>query len=284
MFKILKSSLIILFLINLTACSYSPDSLKETYNDLASEMSQGLKEPFDLSSEQNAIIDDYTKQLFIWHRRNKLPEYAQSFAKLAVLVKQDNPHLATLKKILEDVNNFPHIHQATHLTPKMEKLAKSLTKTQIAQLEQVFKDAEQVKALEIKNQNYVADIHDTLKSFFRFLGVSLNTNQLKVINTNARKLHDIRNDELLAEKRWSQQLIALLRHKNTPDFSARFANHWESQNAVLSEKALQLQQHNKQLEANLIKTLIVSFTPKQSEKIARQLTSMSNTFSEMANE
>jgi hypothetical protein len=247
-------------------------------------MSQDLKSPFDLSVEQNAIVDDYTKQLFIWHRRNKLPEYAQTFATLATLVKQKNPHLASLKKALTDVNDFPHIHDATHLTYKMERLARSLTETQISQLKQVLKDGEQEEALEIKNQDYAIDVNNTMKGFFRFLGVSLNIDQLKMINAKVGKLNDIRHYELQAEKTWNHQLIALLRHKNTPDFSTRFANHWKSQSPVLSGNALQLQQRNKQLEANLIKTLIVSLSPKQSEIIARQLTSMSNTFTEMANE
>lgn len=284
MFKLLKGSLLVLFLINLIGCSYSPESLKETYNDLASETSQDLKSPFDLSVEQNAIIDDYTKQLFIWHRRNKLPEYAQTFATLAVLVKQSNSHLATLKKVLATVNDFPHIHDATHLSYKMEKLARSLDNRQISQLEQFLNDEYQSDALKIKKDNFVTDINDNIKALSRFMNIALNVDQLKLISIRAKQFHDIRHNELHAEKVWNQQMITLLKQKDHPNFSAKFAYLWKTQDTNLKGNALQLQQKNIELTASLMKDLIISFTLEQRNETSKQLLSISNTLSEMSNE
>ncbi len=254
MLKIFKSSLFFLLFINLSACSYSPDSLKAIYNEMGSEMAQDLKEPFDLSTQQNAMIDDYTQHLFKWHRHSKLPAYAQNFATLAHVVQQQNPHLPTLRRSLADFEEIPHINQATHLNVKMETFVKSLDNGQISQLEQFFNDEYQSDALKMKNENFVADINDTIKALSHFMGVTLNAKQLKLISTRTKRFHDIRHNELHAEKVWNQQLIALLKQKNMT------------------------------LTASLVKDLITSFTPEQRNKISKQLLSISNTLSEMANE
>jgi hypothetical protein len=200
------------------------------------------------------------------------------------VVQQQNPHLPTLRRSLADFEEIPQINQATHLNVKMETFVKSLDNGQISQLEQFFNDEYQSGALKMKNENFVADINDTIKALSHFMGVTLNAKQLKLISTRTKRFHDIRHNELHAEKVWNQQLIALLKQKNLPDFSARFSYLWKTQDANLKGNALQLQQKNMTLTASLVKDLITSFTPEQRNKISKQLLSISNTLSEMANE
>ena len=282
--KLFKSSLFFLFIINLTACSYSPDSLKDSYRELESEISMGLQAPYDLSDKQRGMINDYSKQFFKWHRHNKLPAYSQNFAILAEQTQQQNPYLPTLIKVLADFEKIPHITQATHLTPKIVAFAKSLNNEQVKQLEQFLNDENRAGALEIKRVSYAADIHDSFKTLFQFFKVPLNAKQLKIVNTYAKQFHDTRYDELHAEKIWSQKVVSLLRQKNQPDSSARLASLWNTQDSFLTGEALQKQKQNIILEAKLVKSLILSFTPEQQNQLSKQLLSVSNTLSEMANE
>jgi len=59
---------------------------------------------------------------------------------------------------------------------------------------------------------------------------------------------------------------------------------WNKQDSFLSPQALEIQNKNILLEAKLMKALIMSFTPEQQNQISKQLFSISNTLSEMANE
>ena len=284
MLKLLKSSLLFLLFINLSACSYSPESLKENYNDLVSDFSKDLKAPFDLSPQQSAMIDDYSTQLFKWHRHSKLPAYAQNFSVLAKEVQQNNPDVLIIRNSLADIDKIPHITQATHLNKNMEAFSKSLDKGQISQLEEFLDDEYQSDALEIKKEDFTVEVSDNVKSIFQFMNLTLNTNQLTLISTYAKHFHDIRHHELHSEKDWNQQMIALLRQKDHPDFSTRFAYLWKAQDSNLTTNALKFDQQNTLLQAKLIKALIISLTPEQRNQLTNQLISISNTLSEMANE
>lgn len=283
-FKIIKASLLFLLFINLAACSYSPTSLKETYNDLASELSEELKEPFNMSAQQSAMVDNYTKELIHWHRRNKLPEYSQTFSRLALLVKQDDISLPLLQNILLEIDEIPHFEQASHLSYQMLAVAKSLIKTQISQLELSFNNAYQQESLAIRNKNFTSEVNDDIKTLFRFIGIHLGADQLKIVKQETKNFHDIRKFELEAEKHWNQQLITLLRQKNTPYFDSLFNKLWNAQDPKLTGKANQLKQQNMVLMAKLMKKLIMSFTADQKENLSKQLTSISNTFNEMVYE
>ncbi|MEE9351241.1 MAG: DUF6279 family lipoprotein [Thiotrichaceae bacterium] len=284
-FKIIKNTtLLFLLFINLTACSYSPASLKESYNDLASDIAKQLKEPLNPSVQQSAMIDDYAQQVLQWHRRNKLPEYSQNLATLATLVTQENIPLPQLESAMNEVDDMPHFEQATHLTYKMLAVAKSLSEAQITSLERSINNEYQQEFLEVKQHKHTNEVNNMIKTLFRFIGINLNSEQLKTVQQAANKLHDTRPYELQAEKQWNKQMIALLRRKNNPHFEARFTQLWNTQDAKLTGKALQLEQHNNKLMAEVMKRLIMSFEPEQKDNLSRQLTSMSRTFSEMANE
>ena len=49
------------------------------------------------------------EQVLQWHRRNKLPEYSQNFARLAVLIQQNDIPLPLLRTALDKIDGMPHI-------------------------------------------------------------------------------------------------------------------------------------------------------------------------------
>lgn len=289
MFKLIKISILLLFFINLTACSYSPVSLKEIYNEIPSELADDLKDPLNPTAEQNAMIDDYVQHLMQWHRRNKLPEYSQSFAKLALLVRQEQITSPQLQVALKQIEGIPHFDQATHLSYKMLAVAKSLTNQQITQLDKSLKDEFRIESLEIKSEKYTDEVNDSIKMVLRIIGINLNAEQINLVKQETKKLHDIRNLELQAEKQWSNQMITLLKQSKLPQhqapyFESRFVQLWNSQHQMLKGSALQLDKQNTETMKHLIRQLIMSFEPEQKVDLSKQLTSISRTFSEMANE
>jgi hypothetical protein len=284
MFIYIKNFLLLLFAISLTACSYSPDSLKKLYADTASEYAEEIKGAINPSAQQSAMIDDYTKQLMQWHRRNKLPEYSRYFAKLATFVKQDNIPVAQINTALKQMDAMPHFEQAGHLTYKIAAVAELLTSQQISKIEQTINNQYQQDVLAIKNKTFAQEVMDDTKTIFRFLVITLNSNQLQLIKARSKKFHDIRPYELQAEKQLNKQLISVLRQTNNPNFLARFQQVWDRDQLVLAPKARQLKQQNNALMAGLLKELIASFTAEQKDTLSKQLMSISDTFGEMVYE
>lgn len=284
MIRTIKTSLVFLFILNLAACSYSPSSLKETYNNLPSDLSEEFKDSIDLTSSQSAKVDVYTKQIMQWHRHNKLPQYAHTLARLAILVKEENIRLDALQKSLDEIENIPHFEQATHLTHNMAAVARTLTTKQITQLEQYLKDEVLEEPLEIRKEKLYIEESNEIKMMLRIIGISISDEQFKTVKRDAKKLHDIRWQELDAEKKSNMQLISLLRKKNNPEFVAQFARLWDQQSPALTGRAHQQKQQNRKTRTLMLKNLIMSFSPQQKENLSIQLYSLSDTFSEMANE
>ena len=284
MFKFIKNSLLLVFILNLAACSYSPSALKIVYNGMAEELADELKEPISLSTSQSAIIEDYTKELMQWHRQNKLPEYAKNFADFAQIVQQDNISLPQLKMVLKKVEGMPHFEQATHLTKKIVVVAKTLTTAQIVQLEKALHNESQQEALATKNKNFITEVSNNTKGMFNFIGISLNEEQLSIVREDAKNLHDIRSYQVQATQQWNRQFISVLKQTNRPDFASRFARLWKMKDRNLQGKAHQLDQQNSIIMATLIRKLIMSLDTHQIQRLSQQLNSISTTFREMAYE
>ena len=284
MFNSIKNFLLFLFVISLTACSYSPDSLKELYAEAGPEFADEIKKGITTTPQQDAMINDYTKQLMHWHRRNKLPEYSRLFANLASLVEQDNIPVAQLNTALKQLDAMPHFEQATHLTYKMVSVAESLSSQQISKVEQIINNEYQQDVLASKQKAYSEEIVNDIKIMFSFLGINLNADQRQSIKIKVKQLHDIRPYKLQAEKRWNKQFINILRQVNNPNFAARFKQSWNTKEPLLTDKGYQLEQQNNLLMANLLKALISDFTAEEKTKLSKQLMSISDTLGEMVYE
>lgn len=285
MFKLFQISLLLLSIIGFSGCSYSPDSLKDNYNDLQAKVSDDLKEGIDLSPRQEVQIENYAKVVLLWHRHNKLPEYAYIFARLSEQVKQDDPSVTALQSYLDKMEGLPHLYQATHLTAKLAKVAQTLTDRQVSQLESYLDNVSQEEALSIKTRPFQVEIRDGISTMFKFLGVKLSPEQMIVLNQDISKFHDIRMAEHAADREGYNRLIAVLKQRKQPQFIAHFTHILKQMEIVrLTGDAGVLQQENRRTNALLLKHLILSMNSEQKEQFSRQLLSISQTLSELANE
>lgn len=279
----IKNILLGVFIVSLTACSYSPNSLKEIYSHLGSDLSDDIKESINLNPKQEAQIDHYADELMKWHRHNKLPEYAQKLSQLASYVERGNLPLPVLDATLKQMSDFPHFEQATHLTPYLAAAAHSLSDAQIKQLEKSLNDEFQKSKYEIKTTSLEKMVYENTQHTFRFLGSPLTSEQSKIVKEEAKKFHDLRWLELQNEKKWNQQLIAILRESDSQQFTQQFVQLWNHPTIKLKGKALQKERENQLRLAELIKTLVMKLSPEKRGKLVAQLMSIRNTLSEMAN-
>ncbi|HIO93589.1 MAG TPA: hypothetical protein EYG68_12245 [Leucothrix mucor] len=179
---------------------------------------------------------------------------------------------------------MPHFEQAKHLSPKMAAVGRSLNNDQISQLEKSLNNEYKEELAEINNNSLATSLKKDLIMMLRLIDIKLSTKQLKVLNTEVKHYHDIRHAELTAERKLDQQLISVLKSHDDPQFVPRFVSIWNNSTPRLSATNTQKQQQNRQTDAVLMQKLIMSFDTKQKQNLADKLLSISQTFSELANE
>jgi len=283
MTKIINKLLVGFFLVGLTACSYSPNALKQMYSEFDSEISDEYKSMMDLSSSQKAMVDHYAKEMMKWHRSHKLPEYSQVFLKLASYIQQEDIPLPALQASLKKMTDMPHLHQATHLTPLVLDIAETLTHSQVNQLERWLKSNHEKTLQEIKTERIADEVNKFVNYLFTFMSIKLNSEQKSIVKAESLKFHDLRGIELQNDKKWDKQLIVLLKRQKSPQFKQQFTQLWNSQETKFQGSALQKNQQNQQRMAKMLRTLIMKFNTEKRNKLVSQLTSISNTLNEMAN-
>jgi len=278
-----RSSVLIAFLC-LTACSYSPDALRNSYGEMATSVSDDLKESVDFSVAQNAKIDDYASQLMQWHRRHKLPEYSQHLSKLATLISNDSVTASSLKPIVDLMDGAPHFEQSGYIAQTLAEVAQTVTSTQVDQIAASMKNEHEQTALEIKQVSLVKERGKNIRQLFMFLGVKLTAAQQHIINTEAPKFHDLRQQELEMEVKDDNDLIALLRNTQDSQFVPRFVENWNKPDSQLTGQVQQLEQANKRQAVDLLSKLIMSMDTNQKTVLTEKLLSISQTLALMANE
>lgn len=281
---LIKRSCLLIAFFYLTACSYSPDALRNTYSEMAASISDDLTESVDFNAEQTTKIDEYAKQLMQWHRQNKLPSYSQDLSKLASLISNDTVTESSLKPIIDLVDNAPHFEQSGYISQKLAEVARSLTTLQVNQIEATINNEHQQAALEIQRIHHSKEIRKGLQHLFRFLGVYLGAEQQQIITAESSKFHDLRQQELEAEIVNDNKLLALLRNPEDAQFVPRFVQQWNSQGSQLTGQAQQLELSNKRKAAILLSKLINSMDSQQKSVLSQKLFSVSQTLALMANE
>ena len=251
---------------------------------MATSVSDDLKESVDFSVAQNAKIDDYASQLMQWHRRIKLPEYSQHLSKLATLISNDSVTASSLKPIVDLMDGAPHFEQSGYIAQTLAEVAQTVTSTQVDQIAASMKNEHEQTALEIKQVSLVKERGKNIRQLFMFLGVKLTAAQQHIINTEAPKFHDLRQQELEMEVKDDNDLIALLRNTQDSQFVPRFVENWNKPDSQLTGQVQQLEQANKRQAVDLLSKLIMSMDTNQKTVLTEKLLSISQTLALMANE
>jgi len=279
----LSKLFVLIVFFSLSACSYSPQMLKEAYSELGSDFGNEIKQTIDLSATQNAKVDHYISELMKWHRQNKLPEYSQLLSHVASSIQQPKPSVVVFQKALMTMQDVPHFDQARHLTPMMADIANSLSRAQISQLEKSLKNEYEKEKYEIKAKKLPRDITQGYAQLFSFLETPLNAKQKKILKDESVKFYDLRWYELQYYESWYKRFVSLLKKPKSPQFRTQFAKLWNTRETRYTGAVLQKHQQNIKRQATLLTTLIASFDQEKKNKLASKLQSMSNTLSELAN-
>ncbi|HID83349.1 MAG TPA: hypothetical protein EYP51_13450 [Thiotrichales bacterium] len=262
------------------SCSvYSPLLLRASYDNLASEVAEDIKKSAGFSKTQEAAIDDYANQLLAWHRKNKLPDYAKMFADLAEKLEQGgNISYELVKHFSDEITSFPHLDEAGDISFKVADIAASLSNAQVEQviksIEEEFDESKE-ELLDTSFASASKDIVEGAESLASMMAVKLTKAQLAQIKHAIQARHDLREQEMAAEKVWNDKLLALFERRHEKKFAADFVKHWNNTSQLLTGLAYERKLENADLRASIIRDLLVSLDGKQKRMLVERLTSIS---------
>jgi len=285
--QLTKTLLFCFAVITISACSYSPKMLKDSYNNLGKEYAKELKQLSDITPEQSAGLDTFADDLMIWHRKNRLPVYANLVKKLSLKIESpQGPSKADFYTLMKLIKAYPNFYESHSANLKMATLATTLSDKQFAQISERineetrdFTEHFQQITWEKRKRNGVKSLSNILS----YLNVNLTNTQLDIARKHSNYYRDLKNIYIESNEKWNNTLIELLSKRHEQGFVKKFTAHMQNDNLHkrLSQTAPVETKHNDQISANMYKELFASLTKQQKVILASQLKSINKTVTEL---
>ena len=280
--------LMILFtLLFTTACSYSPELLRQSYQDLGKNHVREIKQLADFDTKQQAHLNQFAIDIQQWHQQKQLPHYTKVFQDLATALKTPNPiPREKLAAFIDLLNNYPHFNEARDANLKLAGLAKELSNAQYQQMEQHMQEAlndleEYLMAITPEKQQ--RQRLKGVEKYAAFVDLDLSPQQREIVRRHVALLADQRSDIITTNRQWSEDLMAILAKRDQADFPAQFARHMLDDNDYrrLLQYSPAATQANRQQLLLMLEELSASLSDQQRDNLANKLQSIADTFNSM---
>jgi hypothetical protein len=278
-----------LLLLSLGACSYSPNALKSSYNNLGKEYVRELKQLGDYTPQQSKQLDTFGSDIMQWHRKNRLPAYASLLENLSnKLEKSQALSDADFHAYIKLLVSYPNFYESYKNNLQLAQLANTLTDEQFIKISQRIREGSrdfteyfQKTSWENRKRQNVSGMSD----LFSYLNIDLSSTQLDILRKHSENLRDLRSAIVNDSERWNNELIDLLSRRHEAGFEKKFALHMQSDNIykrLLKSMPVETS-YNSQVSVNMYKELFASFNKQQRLMLIKQLKSISKTMKELVN-
>lgn len=279
--------IVCLSFLTLTACNYSVNTLKESYNDLGSKYARELKQLADYTPEQSTMLDALGKEVQLWHRKNRLPTYA-SLIQSVVGKLESSQGLSgdELQVLVKFYWAYPHHYESDTNNKQLAKIAATLSDKQFIQVSKRMQEntREFTKRQQGTWEKKIEGGVIAESEFFGDdLGVDLNKEQLDILRKHYGYLLDPTKTLVSTTNDWNERLIGLLSKRQQPDFVEEFSKHMQYDNVHKRQLrgAPDETQHNEQVAVNMYRELLASFSERQKLSLVSKLKSINRTLSEL---
>jgi len=279
--------IIFLSLFAITACSYSPETLKSGYNDMGKEYIRELKQMADYSPEQSAKLDILAKDLMQWHRTNMLPNSARLINSLANnLERSQSLSDNELQAYFSLIRSYPNFYESYENNLQLGKLASTLSEKQFIQVQKIIQEDTQDLTEEFQQSSWQKRKRQgvqNLAELMSYLKVDLTNTQLDIARKHINYQRDYGSVLIATTEQWNNTLIDILSKRHEPGFVQKFAKHMQNDNhhKRLIKVIPAEMKHADQKAANMYKELLASLSKEQKATLVNQLKSISKTLNEL---
>lgn len=274
-----RRGLLLLLLLAASGCS-----VQFAYNNLDRLARWSLSDYVDMDSAQRAYFDAAFDDLWVWHRGNHLPQYADFLDTVAVGFA-DGTSAAEMQRLVDRVVAWAEEVQERAMPATVDMLA-SLSDAQVEALARTLAEGNREMA-EPELDVPLEEIRTLWQEEFteRFTRFSGRLTSVQRAYLSSRAEDYLPERVLWAEyrERWQADLLALLQHRGDADgFGRGLRELIAHRELYYGHELSEVSEHNVVLLRETSVWLVNSLTDRQRQRFADRLTGLADDFRQLA--
>ena len=251
----------------LTSCAFTGSLIFERLDTYLADYFKNFAE---FSEEQENEINNFSQNYEEWVIKNHIKGLRE------IIVKTKAADRAEYAVLLQEFDmRFRNFWKETNLffVIPFTNFSESITDTQIEQIESYFLKSFNERGSSDKRSKteFIEEVQERYVKGFRRLGISLNREQKKIINSAANNTHDILSDWRFNQEIWINNLIIILHQRAEHSFAADLASHLQSQQDIGSDEYKRRIESNRDITMQSIIKIFENLTMNQRQSLNKKL-------------
>lgn len=251
----------------LTSCAFTGSLIFERLDTYLADYFKNFAE---FSEEQENEINNFSQNYEEWVIKNHLKGLRE------IIVKTKSADRAEYAVLLREFDmGFRNFWKETNLffVIPFTNFSESITDTQIEQIQSYFLKSFNERGSSDKRSKpeFIEEVQERYVKGFRRLGISLNKEQKKIINSAANNTHDILSDWRFNQEIWINNLIIILHQRAERSFARDLATHLQSQQDIGSDEYKRRIESNRDITMQSIIKIFENLTMNQRQSLNKKL-------------
>ena len=251
----------------LTSCAFTGSLIFERLDTYITDYFIKFAE---FSEEQENEINNFSQNYEEWVIKNHIKGLRE------IIVKTKAADRAEYAVLLQEFDmRFRNFWKETNLffVIPFINFSESITDTQIEQIESYFLKSFNERGSSDKRSKteFIEEVQERYVKGFRRLGISLNREQKKIINSAANNTHDILSDWRFNQEIWINNLIIILHQRAERSFAKDLAAHLQSQQDIGSDDYKRRIESNRDITMQSIIKIFENLTMNQRQSLNKKL-------------
>ena len=251
----------------LTSCAFTGSLIFERLDTYLADYFKNFAE---FSEEQENEINNFSQNYEEWVIKNHLKGLRE------IIVKTKSADRAEYAVLLREFDmGFRNFWKETNLffVIPFTNFSESITDTQIEQIQSYFLKLFKERGSSDKRSKpeFIEEVQERYVKGFRRLGISLNKEQKKIINSAANNTHDILSDWRFNQEIWINNLIIILHQRAERSFARDLATHLQSQQDIGSDEYKRRIESNRDITMQSIIKIFENLTMNQRQSLNKKL-------------
>jgi hypothetical protein len=258
--------------------------VKLAYNNLDRLARWSISDYVSFDAQQRAYFDAAVAEIWVWHRREHLPRYADQVESFALRVVDGGAPAALVELVATVTDWYDEIEAralpaTTHLLASLSDAQVEALAGNLAASNAEFAEPELGVGEAQAQAAWAAEIADRMS---RFSG-RLNSVQTAYLTQQSRRYRPDRVQWAEYRERWQGDLLALLSHRADPvAFERGFRQLVANREAYYGRELAEVFEHNRALNLEVNGWLITSLTDRQRGRFVDRLDSLAADFRDLA--
>lgn len=283
--RVVRLTVIVVSVLTLASCTTNSFVLGFFYGRMDNRMNERILEVATFSAAQEAEINAGVDRFFSWHRREELPRYADLLLEIQRELAEGVSSEASVLDHMDSVRDFSRAAFLRSPFANSADFLQGLTDRQVTEIADHFRESDRKfrEWLKEREQEGGDDrrFRAIVKNVGRF-GINLNDDQKQILKASLASIDSDPEDRHQLWNRWEDELITLLKNRNTPGFAEAVTAHLLVYQEQMQIHRARQSAGNRAIVAAMIDKLVDSLDQRQRETLLRKLGETRNSLLKLA--